>query len=115
MIIFFVIWGGLNQLLIEEPNNSDVVQQILLIAKIPPRLVFGYVCVLFITAVKKPNTWGQSAGVRSIYTIEASQRLNAENLTKFFTCFCLSTYKTKKGLEKINMIKGNMNSKTRYE
>lgn len=107
------IWGGLNQLLIEEPNNSDVVQQILLIAKIPPRLVFGYVCVF--TAVKKPKTWGQSAGVRGIYTIEASQRLNAENLTKFSPCFCLSSYKTKKGLEKINMIKGNMNSITRYE
>lgn len=77
----------MNQLLIEEPNNSDVVQQILLNARISPILVFGYVCVycfLLRTAVKKPNAWGQPAGVRSIYTIEASQRLNAENLKQAF-------------------------------
>ena len=40
-----LIWGGLNQLLIEEPNNSDVVQQILLNARISPIIVFGYDCV----------------------------------------------------------------------
>jgi hypothetical protein len=68
----------LNQLLIEEPGNSDVVQQILLNARIPPISVFGYVCVY--TAVKKPKSWGQPAGVRGISTLEASQRLNAENL-----------------------------------
>nr|YP_009722343.1 hypothetical protein [Morchella importuna]QGN66745.1 hypothetical protein [Morchella importuna] len=94
----FVIWGGLNQLLIEEPDNRDVVQQILLNARIPPILVFGYVCVY--TAVKKPKSWGQLAGVRGISTLEASQRLNAENLTKFsrsfhlplFTRSCLYSY-----------------------
>ena len=75
----FVIWGGLYQLLIEEPDNSDVVQQILLNARIPPTLVFGYSCV--ITAVKKPKARGEPAGVRGIYTFKASQRLNAENLT----------------------------------
>ena len=39
------LWGGLSQLSIEEPNNSDVVQQILLNAGISPKLVLGYVCV----------------------------------------------------------------------
>lgn len=73
------IWGGLSQLSIEEPNNSNVVQQILLNAKISPIFVFGYVCVYI--AVKKPKARGQSAGVRGIFTLEASQRLNAENLT----------------------------------
>ncbi len=81
------LWGGLYQLLIEEPDNSDVVQQILLNARIPPKLVFGYSCVYTDTdidtdtAVKKPNAWGEPAGVRGISTIKASQRLNAENLT----------------------------------
>ena len=35
------LWGGLSQLLIEEPNNSDVVQQILLNAGISPISVLG--------------------------------------------------------------------------
>ncbi len=76
-----LIWGGLNQLSIEEPNNSDVVKQILLNAGIPPTLVLGYPSIN--TVVKKPKTWGQSAGVKliSTVTVEASQRLNAENLT----------------------------------
>ena len=72
------LWGGLSQLLIEEPDNSDVVQQILLNAGIPP-IVLGYVCVVNID-VKKPKSRGQSAGVRELSTLEASQRLNAENL-----------------------------------
>ena len=41
-----VIWGGLGILLlliIEEPNNSDVVKQILLIAGIFPNIGIGYV------------------------------------------------------------------------
>jgi ubiquinol-cytochrome c reductase cytochrome b subunit len=67
-----------NQLLIEEPNNSDVVQQILLNAGISPILVLGYVCVNIY--VKKPKSRGQSAGVRKFSTFEAPQRLNAENL-----------------------------------
>lgn len=69
----------MTQLLIEEPDNSDVFQQILLNARISPRLVFGYVCVYI--AVKKPKAWGQPAGVRGINTLEASKRLNAKNLT----------------------------------
>ena len=73
------IWGGLCQLLIEEPDNSDVAKQILLNARIPPILVFGYSCAF--TAVKKPNAWGEPAGVRGITAFKASQRLNAENLT----------------------------------
>ena len=48
-------------------------------ARISPILVFGYVCVY--TAVKKPNAWGQLAGVRGINTLEASQRLDAKDLT----------------------------------
>jgi hypothetical protein len=79
------LWGGLSQLLIEEPNNSDVVQQILLNAGISPILVLGYGCVLLIEKstnmdVKKPKSRGQSAGVRKLATFEAPQRLNAENL-----------------------------------
>lgn len=72
------LWGGFSQLLIEEPNNSDVVQQILLNAGISP-IVLGYVCVVNID-VKKPKSRGQSAEVRELLTLEASQRLNAENL-----------------------------------
>jgi len=78
------LWGGLSQLLIEEPNNSDVVQQILLNAGISPILVLGYVCVPINIGVKKPKSRGQSAGVRELSTLEASQRLNAENLNKAY-------------------------------
>jgi len=74
----------LSQLLIEEPNNSDVVQQILLNAGISPILVLGYVCVPINIGVKKPKSRGQSAGVRELSTLEASQRLNAENLNKAY-------------------------------
>lgn len=74
------LWGGLSQLLIEEPNNSDVVQQILLNAGISPILVLGYVHIVNMN-VKKPKSRGQSAGVRKFSTFEASQRLNAENLS----------------------------------
>jgi hypothetical protein len=73
------LWGGLSQLLIEEPDNSDVVQQILLNAGISPIIVLGYVCAICID-VKKPKSRGQSAGVRELSTLKASQRLNAENL-----------------------------------
>ena len=72
------IWGGLSQLLIEEPNNSNVIQQILLNAGISPILVLGYVCVDMY--VKRPKSRGQSAGVRKFSTFKAPQRLNAENL-----------------------------------
>ena len=70
--------GKLYLNVIEEPNSSDVVQQILLNAGISPILVLGYGCVN--TGVKKPKSRGQSAGVRELSTLEASQRLNAENL-----------------------------------
>ena len=82
----------MSQLLIEEPNNSDVVQQILLNAGISPILVLGYVCVplpyfigkkVVVNIVKKPKSRGQSAGVRELSTLEASQRLNAENLKAY--------------------------------
>ena len=66
-------------LLLEEPDNSDVGQQILLYARTSPISVFGYACVY--TVVKKPNARGQPAGVRQKSTVEAPQRLNAENLT----------------------------------
>jgi hypothetical protein len=65
-------------LFIEEPNNSDVVQQILLNAGISP-IVLGYVSIVN-RNVKKPKSRGQSAGVKELSTLEASQRLNAENL-----------------------------------
>lgn len=69
----------MSQLLIEEPSNSDVAQQILLNARISP-IVFGYACVYI--RVKKPKAWGQPAGVRHVSTwVEASQRLNAKNLS----------------------------------
>ena len=74
------IWGGLSQLIIEEPNNSDVVEQILLNAGITPIFVLGYLCVVNIS-VKKPKSRGESAGVRELSILEASQRLNAENLS----------------------------------
>jgi ubiquinol-cytochrome c reductase cytochrome b subunit len=50
----------------------------LLNAGISPK-VLGYVCFINKT-VKKPKSRGQSAGVRELSTLEASQRLNAENL-----------------------------------
>ena len=70
--------GKLYLNVIEEPNSSNVVQQILLNAGISPILVLGYGCVN--TGVKKPKSRGRSAGVRELSTLEASQRLNAENL-----------------------------------
>lgn len=75
------IWGGLGKLylnVIEEPNNYNVIQQILLNAGISPIFVSGYGCVNI--NVKKPESRGRSAGVRELSTLEASQRLNAEDL-----------------------------------
>lgn len=71
------LWGGLSQLLFEEPNNRNVIKKILLNAGISP-IVLEYACIN--TNVKKSKSRGQSAGVRKVYTSEASQRLNAENL-----------------------------------
>jgi ubiquinol-cytochrome c reductase cytochrome b subunit len=68
------------QNLFEEPNNSDVVQQILLNARTSPIEVLGYVCDSNMY-VKTPKSGGQPAGVREISTLKASQRLNAKDLS----------------------------------
>lgn len=89
---YSVIWGGLN-LIIEEPFNSDVVIIILLNAGISlficvfiknqtKEFQVGYVNLHRLNNVKKPTTQGKSAGVtRNKFTLEASQRLNAGNLS----------------------------------
>lgn len=76
----FVIWGGLYT---DEPHCGDVVLKILLNAGKFPILGFAYViCMGFIPIlyVKIAMTRRLSAGVRSISTSEASQRLHAEDL-----------------------------------
>lgn len=70
------IWGGLYT---DEPLIREDMLKILLNAKIPPIFVLGYVWPLKIH-VKKPKSRGQSAGVRGLSTLRASQRLNAEDL-----------------------------------
>jgi hypothetical protein len=55
----------LNQLLIEEPNNSDVVKQILLNAGISPIIVLGYVCVYKINVKKPKSRGGNQQGLES--------------------------------------------------
>lgn len=75
------IWGGLNTV---EPHCGDVMLKILLNAGKSPNLgVAYYLFFILITLnyVKIAMTWGQSAGVRSIHTSEASQRLHAGDLT----------------------------------
>lgn len=79
------VWGGLCILiktLIEEPNYRNVIIIILLIAMISLNLgvIYFYSCYLYIR-VKIITTKGQTAGVREISTLEASQRLNAGNLS----------------------------------
>ena len=59
-------------------------------ARISPTLVFGYICIY--TSVKKPNAWGQPAGVRNIYTFEASQRLSAKNLTNLTYAYLVGLF-----------------------
>ena len=71
------IWGGLNY---DEPYYSNVMLKILLNAGNSSILGFAYVLFLsFILTicVKIAMTWRQSAGVRSISTSEAFQRLHA--------------------------------------
>lgn len=75
------LWGGLYT---DEPHCGDVVLKILLNAGKSPNLGFAYDLFLIsisIIYVKIAMTWRQSAGVRSIHTSEASQRLHAEDLT----------------------------------
>jgi hypothetical protein len=60
------------------------VLKILLNAGTSPNLGFAYDLFLIAIStiyVKIAMTWRQSAGVRSIHTLEASQRLHAEDLT----------------------------------
>jgi hypothetical protein len=74
------IWGGLYT---DEPHCGDVMLKILLNAGISPNLGFAYdLFLIFISiiCVKIAMTWRQSAGVRSLHTSEASQRLHAEDL-----------------------------------
>jgi hypothetical protein len=75
------IWGGLN---IDEPHYGDVVLKILLNAGTSPNLGFAYelfLVIISITYVKIAMTWRKPAGVRSLHTLEASQRLHAGDLT----------------------------------
>ena len=75
------IWGGLNT---DEPHYGDVVLKILLNAGTSPNLGFAYVLFLVIISiihVKIAMTWRKPAGVKSLHTLEASQRLHAGDLT----------------------------------
>lgn len=75
------IWGGLRN---DEPHCGNVVLKILLNAGKSPNLGFAYVLFLILISiiyVKIAMTWRQSAGVRSLHTSEASQRLHAGDLT----------------------------------
>ena len=73
------IWGGLNTV---EPYCGDVILKILLNAGKSPNLGVAYdlFFIFIIIYVKIAITRGQSAGVRSLHTSEASQRLHAEDL-----------------------------------
>ena len=81
IFVYSVIWGGLNT---DEPHYGDVVLKILLNAGKSPNLGFAYdlfLIIISIICVKIAMTWRQSAGVRSLHTSEASQRLHAGDLT----------------------------------
>lgn len=75
-----LIWGGLYT---DEPHYGDVMLKILLNAGTSPTLGFAY-DLLFNNIktidVKIAMTRGKSAGVRSLHTSEASQRLHAGDL-----------------------------------
>ena len=74
------LWGGLYT---DEPYYGDVILKILLNVEIFPNLEIAYDLLLIfilIINVKIAMTWRKSAGVKSIYTSEASQRLNADDL-----------------------------------
>lgn len=76
------VWGGLKTV---EPHYGDVMLKILLNAGKSPNLGFAYdllfILLISIIYVKIAMTGGQSAGVRSLHTSEASQRLHAGDLT----------------------------------
>ena len=75
------IWGGLYT---DEPQCGDVLLKILLNAGISPTLGFAYdlfFLIILSISVKTAKTRGKSAGVRSLHTSEASQRLHAGDLT----------------------------------
>lgn len=88
---YLVIWGGLYT---DEPHYCEVVLKILLNAGKSPNLEFAYDLFLgvgsnylFVGSVPSPiihvktaKTWRQSAGVRSLHTSVASQRLHAGDL-----------------------------------
>ena len=73
------LWGGLNT---DEPQCGDVLLKILLIAGTSSTfgIIYGLFLIILTISVKIIMTWGQSAGVRSISTSEASQRLHAGDL-----------------------------------
>lgn len=74
------IWGGLYT---DEPQYGDVLLKILLNAERSPILGFVYdllFIIILLIYVKIAMTRGKSAGVRSIHTSEASQRLHAGDL-----------------------------------
>lgn len=75
-----LIWGGLNT---DGPHYGDVVLKILLNAGKSSNIGFAYDLlhiIFLLTYVKIAITWRQSAGVRSLHTSEASQRLHAGDL-----------------------------------
>ena len=73
------LWGGLYT---DGPQYGNILLKILLNAGKSPILGFAYglFLIMSIISVKIAMTWRQSAGVRSISTSEASQRLHAEDL-----------------------------------
>ena len=74
------LWGGLYT---DGPQYGNILLKILLNAGKSPILGFAYglFLIMSIISVKIAMTWRQSAGVRSISTSEASQRLHVEDLT----------------------------------
>lgn len=74
------LWGGF----LEEPYYDNVVLKNLYNAEKSSNLGFAYDLLLnliSIISVKIAMTWRLSAGVRSLHTSKASQRLQAGDLT----------------------------------
>lgn len=81
LYVLHVIWGGLYT---DGPRYGDLALKTLLNAGKSPTLEFAYGLFLInspIISVRIAKTGRQSAGVRSISTSEASQRLHAGDLT----------------------------------